>query len=73
MIKDQKVSDVVLEYIPLYEKLMRSGITKVAMLPERFPYADVIGLILPRADASTMIMSNIEEKYFASFTAEYIA
>ena len=73
MIKDQKVSDTGLEDIPLYANIMISGITKVAMRPKNFPCAEVIDWILPQANTSTMIMSNIEGKYCASFTPAYIA
>ena len=43
MIKDQKVPDVVLEDIPLYENILRSRITKVSTPLELFPCAEVIG------------------------------
>ena len=73
MIKDHTVPDVGLEDISLYENIRRSGITKVSTRPDIFPCAEVIGWILPQADARTMIMSNIEGKYFSSFTPTYIA
>ena len=43
MIKDQKVPDAGLEYLPLYENIMRSRITKVSTRPELFPCVEVIG------------------------------
>ena len=60
MIKDQNVPDAGLEDIPLYVNIRRLGITKVSTRPEILPCAEVIKWILPRVDASTMIMSNTE-------------
>ena len=73
MIKYQKVLDAVLEDIPLYENILRSGITKVSTRPELFLCAEVISWILPKAEASDMIMYNVEGKGFASFTPTYIS
>ena len=42
MIKDQNVPDAVLKDIPLYENIIKSGITKAAMPLELFPYDEVI-------------------------------
>ena len=47
--------------------------TKAATHLEWFPCAEVIGWIQPRTDPTTMIISNIEGEYFASFTPSYIA
>ena len=66
--RDQNVPDVGLEEMPLYINIRKSSIMKVAMHPEFFPCAEVIGWILPRVEVGTMIMSNIEGKSFASFT-----
>ena len=49
MIKDQNVSNVGLKDIPLYVNIRKLGITKVATRPEFFPFAQVIGWIIPRA------------------------
>ena len=72
MIKDQNVLDAGLEDIPLYDNIGKSGITKAATHPKIFPCAEVIGWILPRTYPTTMIISNIEGKSFASFTPAYI-
>ena len=72
MIKHQNVSDAGLEDILLYVNIRKSGITKKAMHPELFPYAEVIGWIIPLANSSTMIISNVEGKAFSSFTPTYI-
>ena len=60
MIKDQKVLDAGLDYIPLYENILRSGITKVSTRPELFPCADVIGWILTKEDVNDVIIYNVE-------------
>ena len=72
MIKGKNVPDVGLEFIPLYDNIGKSVITKADTHPELFPYAQVIGWILPRIDPTTMIISNTEGKAFASFTTTYI-
>ena len=58
MIKEKTIPDAGLEDIPLYVKIKISTITKVATCPELFPCVKVIGWILSRADATTMIVSN---------------
>ena len=58
MIKDQTVPDAGLEDIPLYVNIRKSTITKVTTCLEIFPCVEVIGWILPRENAATMIMSN---------------
>ena len=72
MIKDKTIPYACLEDIPLYVNIEKSAITKVAMRPEIFPCVEVIEWILPRTDASTMIISNIEGQPFASFNPTYI-
>ena len=68
MIKDHNVLDVLLEDMPLYDNIRKSGITKVAMHLELFPCVEVIEWILPQTDPTTTIISNIEGNAFASFT-----
>ena len=72
MIKHQNVSDACLEDILLYVNIRKSGITKKATHPELFPCAEVIRWIIPQEKSSTMIISNVEGKEFASFTPTYI-
>ena len=72
MIKHHNVSNAGLEDILLYVNIRKSGITKKYRRPELFPCAEVIGWIIPRANSSTMIISNDEGKAFASFTPTYI-
>ena len=43
MLQDKKIPDVGLEDLPLFDKFLRSGITKVATRPELFPCSEVIG------------------------------
>ena len=43
------------------------------MGPEMFPCVEVIGWILPKENSRDMIIYNVEEKGFASFTPAYIA
>ena len=73
MIQDQKVPDTGLEDLTLFDNILRSGITKASTRPELFPCSEVIGWVLSKADAKGMIMYNVEDKGFASFTPVFIA
>ena len=73
MLQDQKVLDAGLEDQNLFNNILRSRITKVSTRPDLFPYSEVIGYILSKADAKGMIMYNVEDKGFSSFTATLIA
>ena len=73
MVKDQNVPDVGLEDIPLYINIRNLGITNVSTRLDIFPSVEVIGWIFPRADVSTMIISNTKGQSFASFTPAYIS
>ena len=43
------------------------------MWPDLLPFSEVIGWILSKANAGGMIMYNVEDKGFASFTTTFIA
>ena len=73
MLQDQKIPDAGLEDLTLFNNILRSGITKVSTRPELFPCSEVIGWILSKADAKGMIMYNVEDKGFSSFTPAFIA
>ena len=73
MIKDQDVPDAGLEDILIYENIKRLAIMKVSTRPKLFPCAKVIGWILPRADITKMILSNISGQGFVSYTPAYVA
>ena len=45
----------------------------MATRPKILPCAEVIGWILPRVDATWMIMNDVENKPFASFTPSFLA
>ena len=62
-----------MENLVLYHNILRSGITKVSTRPDIFPCAEVIEWILPKVDAAGMVMNNVEDKGFASFTPRFIA
>ena len=72
MLQDQKVPDAGLEDLTLFNNILRLGITKVSIIPEQFPFPEVIGWITSKADARGMIMYNVEDKGFASFTPMFI-
>ena len=73
MLVEKRVPEVGLKYLPLYDNILRSGITKVSTRPETFPCTKVIDWILPRVDTAGIIMNNVEDKGFASFTPRFIA
>ena len=55
----KRVPEVGLEDLAIYDNILRSNLTKVSTRPENFPCAEVIGWILPRVDATRMIMNNV--------------
>ena len=67
MIKDKTIPDAGLEDILLYINIKISTITKVATCPELFLCSEVIGWILSRTDAATLVVKNTEKKVFSSF------
>ena len=73
MLQDQKVPDAGLEDLTLFNNILRLGITKVSTRPDLFPCSEVIGWILSKVDAKGMIMYDIEDKGFSSFTPTFIA
>ena len=73
MLQDQKVPYASLEDLNLFNNIWRSRITKVSTRKELFPFAKVIGWILSKDDAKRMIMYNVEDKWFSSFTPTFVA
>ena len=73
MLMEKKVLEAGLEDLALYDNILRSGITKVSTRPDNFPCTEFIRWILPKVDATGMIMNNVEDKGFASFTPGFIA
>ena len=73
MLRYWKVLDAGLEDLTPFENILRSGITKVSTRPNLFPCSEVIGWVLSKADVKGMILYNIEDKGYASFTPAFIA
>ena len=73
MLQDQKILDASLEDLPLFDNILRSRITKVSTQPELFPCSEVIRWVLSKADAKGVIIYNVEDKGFSSFTPTFIA
>ena len=73
MLQDQKILDASLEDLPLFDNILRSGITKVSTQPELFPCSEVIRWVLSKANAKGVIIYNVEDKGFSSFTLAFIA
>ena len=73
MLVDKMVPEEGLEDLALYDNILRYGITKVSTRPEMFPCTKVIRCTLSKVDAIGMIMKNVEDKGFASFTPGFIA
>ena len=67
MITDKKFPDVGLEDLPLYANIKIFGIKKVATRPDLFSCAEVIGWIISQTNAATLVVKNMEKKFFASF------
>ena len=72
LLVEKKVPEAGLEDLALYDNVLRSRITKVTTRLEMFPYAEVIGWILPRIDKTWMLMSNAENNGFASFAPAFL-
>ena len=72
MLVENRVPEAGLEYLGLYDNIIRSGITKVSTRLEMFPCAEVIGWILPRVDLAGKLMNNVEGKGFSSITPGFI-
>ena len=73
MLQEKIIPDARLEDVNLFNKILRLGITKVSTRPGLFPCPEVIGWILYKDDARGMIMYNVEDKGFSSFTLAFIA
>ena len=57
----------------LYDNVLRSRITKVTTRHEMFPCAEVIGWIFPRVDTTIMLMNDIKNKAFVSFSPAFLS
>ena len=73
MLKEKKVPEAGLEALVIYDNILKYGITKVSTRPEIFPFPEVIGWILSKVDAIGMIMYDVDNKGFVSFTPTFIA
>ena len=73
MLQNQKVPSVRLEDLPFFGNILISRITNVSMRLDLLPCFEMIGCIMFKADARGMIMYNVEDKGFASFTTTFIA
>ena len=73
MLKEKSIIEAGLEDLVLYDNILKSRITKVSTRLEIFPCLEVIGWILSKANARGIIMYNVEDKRFSSFTPAFIA
>ena len=73
MISNHSVPEAGFEDIPIYSNIKISTIMKVATRPDIFPFLEVIGWILPRADATSMILDNTEGKGYVVYRPAYVS
>ena len=73
MISNQNVPDAGFEELTIYANIEKSSLMKVAMRPELFPYSEVIGWILPKADVMKMILENTAKKGYAAYSPAYVS
>ena len=73
MLKEKKVPEGGLEELLLYDNILKYGITKVSTRAYIFPFLEVIGWILSKVDAMGMIVYNVEDNRFSSFTPPFVA
>ena len=72
MLVETKVPEASLGDLALYEKILSSGITKLATRLKIFPYAEVIGWMLPKIDTVGMMINDEEGNPVAYFTPAFI-
>ena len=73
LMSHHEVPDTGFEEETIYANIERSTLMKIATRPELFPCSEVIGWILPRADVTTMILSNIEKQGHATYSPGYVS
>ena len=73
MFSNQNVPDAGFEELTIYANIEKSAVMKVATRPELFPCSEVIGWILPRADATTMILENTAKQGYAAYSPAYVS
>ena len=73
MLVERKVPEAGLEDLALYGNILRFGITKIATRSEIFPYAEVIGWMLPKIDTIGLMINDEEGKPIASFAPAFIS
>ena len=73
MMFDKKVPEAGLGDLALYENIIRSGLTKIATRLEVFPYAEVIGFLLPKIETVGMIINYEEGNPNVSFAPAFIS
>ena len=56
-----EVPNIGFEEESIYANIERSSLMKIATRPKIFPFSEVIGWILPRADVTTMIIENVDK------------
>ena len=61
LITHHEVHDTGFEEETIYSNIERSSLMRIATRPELFPFSEVIGWILPRADVTTMIFANVDK------------
>ena len=73
LISKQEVPDTRFEELTIYANIEKSTLMKIATRPELFPCSEVIGWILPRADVTTMILSNNSKQGYAAYSLGYVS
>ena len=73
MLVERKVPEAGLGDLALYENILRSGITKIAIRLEIFPCVEVIGWIFQKIDMVGMMINDEEGKPVASFAPAFIS
>ena len=73
MISNQEVLDARFEELTIYANIEKSALMKIAIRPEMFPCSEVIGWIMPRADVTTMILSNTAKHGYVAYSPGYVS
>ena len=73
MITNRSISDTGLEDLPIYSNIERSMIMQVYTRLKLFPCVELIGWILPKADVTKVILSNMKGHGFVTYSPVYAA
>ena len=73
LISHHEVLDTIFEEETIYSNIERLALMNIATRPELFPCSEVIGWILPCEDVTTMILANVDQQGYVSYSPGYVS